>query len=85
MEEIVIQRVLCLFQKDGEDLLHEIDISNLEIDFLKQWFNPIDDDPLLYGPYQVNFEFYKELCKTIIECRNYNWEDYDWYMECYTL
>ncbi|PRD45427.1 hypothetical protein C5748_04090 [Phyllobacterium phragmitis] len=48
--------VISLFQRDGDDLVNMLQLEDSDLQFFRETLNVLDEDPLLYGEYQINTE-----------------------------
>ena len=62
---MIVERIISRFEIVSEELLEEINIDNIGLDTLKQIFNPMENDPLMYNPYTIHAQEAKELANLI--------------------
>ncbi|MXV17717.1 DUF7683 domain-containing protein [Hufsiella ginkgonis] len=56
-----IERVISWFDKRTEEFQGEYNIDNIELELLKQIFNPKKEDPLMYDAYTIYNQEAKKL------------------------
>jgi hypothetical protein len=49
-----VSREISWFEKDGDELIGDINVDHIPFDRLKEIFTPLTDDPLLYYVYSIN-------------------------------
>lgn len=76
-----VNRVISWYNKNNDDFVDEIQINNLDLNFLKKIFNPPEKDYLMYDSYKINAKEMDELSKVL----NFNIdiEKFDYYVECF--
>lgn len=80
-----VDRYLNFYQKDGEKLLFEVQIT-LTLKQLKIIFDEnIQDDPKLYKTFNVNEEQYDKLKNEVVELSSHKFDKFDVYYECFTI
>ncbi|MGK6353515.1 DUF7683 domain-containing protein [Parapedobacter sp. DT-150] len=77
-----VQRVISFYEKEGSELLNQVEID-ADLDTLNKVWTPFEDDPMFYMSYQIDRK------KAIIFKEVYNIEldldRYDIFLECYSL
>jgi hypothetical protein len=77
-----IERIITVFEKsDGGRFLKEINADVIDLELLRKLFEPFDDDPNFYRPFQINEREYKELINYVDEIKLYSSLDYDLFIE----
>ncbi|KXF74791.1 hypothetical protein ATN84_22465 [Paramesorhizobium deserti] len=51
-----IYLVVSLFQRDGDGLTNMLQLEESDLQFFRETLNVPEEDPLLYGEYQINPE-----------------------------
>ena len=80
-DHIDFVRVLEAYDKDGDTLLVEHNLTNLPISFLEELFGKQPNDPLFFNPYEITEKHLDRLTKyvaTPIEISKY-----DYFIACY--
>lgn len=78
-----IERTISWFDKHTEILVSEKNIDSIDLEILKEIFNPSKDDPLMYNPYNITEAKAKELKKHInIE---FEFDRYFYQLDCFQL
>lgn len=53
--------VINMFQKEGAKLMNMLQLENSDLQFFRETLSVTDEDPLLYGEYQVTAEANEKL------------------------
>ncbi len=48
-----VERLISWFDKDTEELVSEMNVNQIGVETLKDIFNPSEEDPLMYNPYDI--------------------------------
>jgi len=80
-----VKRIISVFNKQDETIVRELDISltSLDLDKLKEIFNPNIEDPLMYLVYRIGKDEAKELKKYVNE--DFDFEKYLYQLDCFTI
>ncbi len=77
-----VVRIITKFQKEGDDLLDEVELKGIELNVLQSLFNRPLDDPM-YLCYPVSKTQAKSLQKYVNE--KIDLASYDYFVECYAV
>ena len=80
-----IERLITIFDKKSEQLVQEINIDYIDLDLLKSILKPKEEDPLMYGIYEItldNFGLINSILKAKID---YDFSKNYYYLECVQL
>lgn len=78
-----IERMISKYSKKSEELIEEISINNIELQILKNIFNPPSSDQAMYNPYEIKKAESVEIDNFVhIE---YDFENYSYYLECFEI
>ena len=77
-----IKRVVSFYEKEGDKLVHQIEIES-NLDVLYTIFTPFEDDPALYMSYPIDIEKAQSL--SVLYNLNLDSDHYDLYLECYAI
>lgn len=56
-----IYLIISMFQSEGAALVNMLQLENSDLQFFREVLNVPDEDPLLYGEYQINAEANEKL------------------------
>ncbi|MBI1922625.1 hypothetical protein HYR99_00090 [Candidatus Poribacteria bacterium] len=77
-----VVRIITKFQKDGDDLLDEVELKGITLKMLQLLFQRPPEDPM-YLCYPVSKTQAKSLQKYVNE--KIDLETYDYFVECYAV
>lgn len=77
------ERYIVYYNKNNEEMAGEININNLDLDYLVTLIKPPETDPLLYKAYEINRELALELANKI--GHKFFFDKYYYYLECYQV
>lgn len=81
-----IERVISVYEKSKDKLFTEINVDNLDLDFLKGLFgNSTIDDPNHFKPFKISDSQYDELQYIIEELKKYPLSHYELYIEAFQI
>jgi hypothetical protein len=79
-----VERWVRWFQRDGEEMVGEIELRGATLSQLKQVFAPFPDDPLMYYCYPVETVEQIKLLMAWLD-GEVNLEAYEYFVECNAL
>ena len=82
-QTLKIQRVVRYFQKDGDKLLGEIPLDNVELLLLQKLFGESQDNPM-YDCYPIKTSHQIEYLEKITQS-NLDTQSYDYFLECHAV
>ena len=80
-----IERLLTVFDKKTDRLKEEINIDYVDVNKLKEIFNPSIDDPLMYMVYEVTEGLIPKISELITDKVVFDLQNYLYYVECVQL
>ncbi len=81
MKLLSVERLLEVYQKNGDELISEIPLD-VAVEQLKNIVVAIDDDDLLYSPYQLNPQQLEKLMRLIPEPVNVDFNSFVYVLGC---
>jgi len=77
-----VQRVISFYEKEGNELLNQIEID-ADLDMLNKIWTPFEDDPLFYMSYPID-EKKADLLEKVYKVE-FDLNRYDVFLECYSV
>lgn len=80
-----MQRSIAIYYQKTEKLKEEIHIGNIKIEKLQSIIRSSDDDPYLYGTYEITEEATTEWNALIPNPVSFDFQEYAYFVECVQL
>lgn len=80
-----IERLITVFDNDTERLKEEINIDYIDLEQLKEMFNPPSDDPLMYNVYEIQHDHIPAINKLLKNRIEFDFSANAYYIECVQL
>ncbi len=77
-----VQRVISFYEKEGNELLNQVEID-ADLDILNKIWIPFEDDPLFYMSYSIDKKK-ADLLEKLYKIE-FDLDRYDVFLECYSV
>jgi len=78
-----IERNITFYNKSNGELAGEINIDNIDIDFLSNLVKPPKEDPNLYDAYEINKKLASKLRDKL--SLKFDFKQFDYFLQCYQV